>query len=198
VKEELDVTHHRLVTATLFSSTVVLSVLLVVSSVATAGPSGSPNFGVTDPLDANPTTYSQPPQGPVFTGSCPWPNVVDAALPEVGKCLPTNIAWSEDGVRVVSDPLVDAGDVVRGQFTFWCQARMGLRFLVTVQGLDPSTVYPVTSDLFGTIATLRTDRDGNGVVGGIVALEPGGYETTIAVGTALTTRADDPIGFEVF
>lgn len=190
--------HRRLVNAVIFGSTVVLSVLLVTTSIATAGPSGSPSFGVMDPLDANPTTYFQPPQGPVFTGSCPWPNVVDAALPEVGKCLPTAIAWSGDGVRIVSDPLVDASDVVSGQFTFWCQARMGLRFIVTVQGLEPNTVYPVTSDLFGTIATLRTDPHGNGVVGGIVALEPGGYDTTIAIGTALATRADDPIGFEVF
>ena len=168
------------------------------AGVAGAGPPGEPNFGTVDPLDHNPNTFFQPPGGPVFTGSCPWPNAVDAFLPEVGKCLPASVAWSTDGVRIVSDPLVDASDTVMGQFTFWCQSRTGLRFIVTVQGLEPNSVYPVTADAWGTIATLRTDPRGNGVVGGSVRLDPGAYDVSISVGTVLQTRVSDPIGFEVF
>lgn len=165
--------------------------LVVPATVAGAGPSGPPNFGVVDPLDHNPNTFVGP-----FSGSCPWPDFV--LIPEVGKCLPRAIAWSENGVRVVSDPLVDSSDTELGQFTFWCQSRTGLRFIVTVEGLDPNTVYPITSGAFGTIARLRTDPNGNGVVGGSLRLEPGSYGTAVAVGTALTTRSSDPIGFEVF
>lgn len=165
--------------------------LVAPAAVAGAGPSGPPDFGVVDPLDNNPTTVVGP-----FSGSCPWPNFV--VLEDVGKCLPSAIAWSEDGVRTVSDPLVDSSNVVMGHFTFWCQSRTGLRFIVTVEGLDPNTVYTVTAAAFGTLAQLRTDPNGNGVVGGTLRLDPGSYETSISVGTALSTRSSDPIGFEVF
>jgi hypothetical protein len=175
--------------------------IVVLPAMVLAGPGGEPDFGTTDPLDANPNTYFSPAPGVVFTGSCPWPNSIDQFLPEVGKCLPTAVAWSTDGVRIVSDPLAGEGT---GQFTFWCQTRTGLRFIVTVQGLTPMTTYSVTAhDLIadehvGTIATLRTDAQGNGVVGGTVGLEPGGYDWEIHVGTVLHTLATDPIGFEVF
>lgn len=186
---------------------VVAPVLLVgmfslpLGGVASAGgPETPPDFGVVDPLDANPTTAHHG-----FTGSCPWPNVVDQYLPEVEKCLPTAIGWSEDGVRIVSDPLVatSTGGSATGHFTFWCQSRVGLHFMVTVQGLTPSTPYAVhaidviSGAPIGTIATIRTDRDGNGGATSVVRLGPGEYEWAIHIGSALQTKTGDEIGFEV-
>lgn len=182
---------------------VIMGGLLVplAGAASAAGPDNPPNFGVVDPLDANPTT--ERPGG--FTGSCPWPNVVDQFLPEVEKCLPSAIGWAPDGVRIVSDPLIatSTGGSATGAFTFWCQSRVGLHFMVTAQGLTPSTTYTVHAfDLLagtpiGTIATIRTDQDGNGGATGVVRLSPGGYDWAIHVGTALQTVPGDEIGFEV-
>lgn len=185
----------------------VLVVLVGMASVAiggvasATGPKEPPNFGVVDPLDANPTTAR--PGG--FTGSCPWPNAVDQFLPEVEKCLPAAIAWAENGVRIVSDPLVatSAEGSATGTFTFWCQSRVGLKFMVVVQGLEPFTTYAVhasdvaTSSAIGTIATIRTDKDGAGGATGVVNLDSGDYDWAIHVGAVLQTVVGDEIGFEV-
>lgn len=178
---------------------VLLSVSAATGVAAASGPTKPPSFGVMDPLDHNPTTVA--PGG--FTGSCPWPNPVDAFLPEVQKCLPAAIAWAEDGVRIVSDPLqaTETGSG-SGAFTFWCQSRVGLHFMVTVQGLAPNTSYAVhATDMHGPgtseLGTIHTDATGSGGITGIVRLAPGGYEWAIHVGTALETVPGDEIGFEV-
>ena len=191
----------RMTRVAVFALSVGMASILIGGVALAAGPTRAPDFGVVDPLDANPTTAR--PGG--FTGSCPWPNGVDQFLPEVEKCLPAAIGWSEDGVRIVSDPLVatSTGGSATGAFTFWCQSRVGLRFMVTVQGLAPFTTYSVqafdvaTSSAVGTIATIQTDKDGNGGATGVVHLDPGGYDWAIRVGTVLETVAGDEIGFEV-
>jgi hypothetical protein len=155
---------------------------LAVSRVAVAGPPGPPSFGVMEPA----------------SNACPWPDFLNPVLDAggVGKCLPASIAWSENGVRVVTDPLVGTGGAA-GWVTFWCQSTMGFRFSVGAVGLAPTTTYAVTATGFGTIAALHTDANGGGVVGGIVKLPPGGYDVAVSVGSALASPASDLVGFEV-
>jgi hypothetical protein len=136
---------------------------------------------------------------PKGTDACPWPDFLNPVLDAggVGKCLPATIPWSSDGVRVVTDPLVGTG-AAAGWVTFWCQSTMGFRFSVGVVGLAPNSVYEVTATGgFGTIATLHTDANGSGIVGGIVKLPAGGYEVAVSVGSVLTSPANDLVGFEV-
>lgn len=169
-----------------------VGLVLASATTALAGPGSSPSFGVVDPLDSNPNTVAGP-----FSGSCPWPNAVDAFLPEVEKCLPKSVGWAENGVRIVSDPLVGTGGAW-GAFTFWCQSKTGLHYLVTVHGLQPNSTYMIHSPQGGHIGTLRTDPKGDGVAGGVMSLPPGDYEWDVHVGSALSTLANDAIGFEVF
>lgn len=156
---------------------------LVLSRAAVAGPPGPPNFGVMEPKG---------------TDACPWPDFLNPVLDAggVGKCLPASIAWSENGVRVVADPLAGTGGAA-GWVTFWCQTTMGFRFSVGAVGLAPNSAYTVTATGFGTLATLHTDASGSGIVGGIVKLPPGDYEVAVSVGSALTSPASDLVGFEV-
>lgn len=168
----------------LISAVVIATVasVLVVSGTALAGPPGPPDFGVMEPA----------------SNGCPWPDFLNPVLDAggVGKCLPASIAWSENGVRVVTDPLVGTGGAA-GWVTFWCQSTMGFRFSVGAVGLAPGASYPVTATGFGTIATLHTDANGSGIVGGIVKLQPGSYEVAVSVGSLLTSPAADLVGFEV-
>lgn len=170
----------------------VTAVLIPVTAlVAIAGPGSAPGFGVVDPLRNNPNTHVGP-----FTGSCPWPDSVDAFLPEVEKCLPAAIPWTTDGVRIVSDPMVGVNGG-HGTFTFWCQSRVGLRYILTVHGLEPSTVYHVTAEGYGHIGMVRTDPSGGGRTGGVVQLAKGGYDWVVWVGDVLRSAPGDDIGFEV-
>lgn len=156
--------------------------VLLLAGTAVAGPPGPPNFGVMEPA----------------SDGCPWPDFLNPVLDAggVGKCLPTSIAWSEDGVRVVTDPLVGSGGAA-GWVTFWCQSTMGFRFSVGAVGLNPMSSYAVSATGFGTIATLHTDASGSGIVGGIVKLPPGGYDVAVSVGSVLTSPLSDLVGFEV-
>ena len=177
--------------------------VVVGAGVANAGPRGPANFGVMEPT------------GIAATG-CPWPDGANGFMQNVEgvqKCLPQAIPWSYElseygpqaGVRVVSDALAATGEVAgaAGQFTFWCQSRVGLHYRVTVQGLAPNTTYPVTAVALAPgsptdFGTLRTDPAGNGVTGGVIQLAKGGYAIMVSVGTALAPDPADPvIGFSV-
>jgi len=146
---------------------------------------------------------------------CPWPDFLNPVLEAagVGKCLPTNINWTNgDGIRIVTDPLIGSSDD-SGWVNFWCETKVGFKFIVGVAGLEPNATYPVTAagitiplsggppqpiDL-GIIATLHTDSQGRGEVGGVVPLPSSAiYELDINVGTVLSTPDDDLVGFVVF
>jgi hypothetical protein len=173
---------------------------VAVAGVASAGPPGPANFGIMEPTG-------------IADAACPWPDQANDFMQNVQgvqKCLPQAIPWSAEngvsGVRIVSDKVVAGpgapSSAAVGQFTFWCQSKVGLHWRLTVQGLAPNTVYPVTAvgspgapTDFGTI---RTDPNGDGVSGGVVQLAPGGYMIMVSVGTALVPDPFDPeIGFSV-
>lgn len=184
--------------------------IFALDGTAAAGPTKVPEFGVVDPLDANPTTFFSPAPGVVFTGSCPWPNSVDQVLPEVEKCLPGSIGWSPDGVRIVSDPLEPpvSTSTASGSFTFWCQSRTGLRYMLRVEGLAARQTYTVravpmgTEPALGVIAAFRSDQNGAGGVNGSIRLPGGIYHYAIQIHDAnhqvvLQTVPGDEIGFDV-
>lgn len=162
---------------------------------AGAGPSRPPSFGVMEPA----------------SDACPWPGFLNGYMENVQgvqKCLPGSIAWAsaEGGVRIVSDSL-DATGVMpgaAGQITFWCQSKVGLRFMITVQGLAAWTSYEATGHVMGSgtmleFGTIRTDRNGNGIVAGVVPLAAGEYDVHVFVGNVLEPDASDPdVGFVVF
>lgn len=162
---------------------------------AGAGPFGPPNFGVMEPA----------------SDACPWPDFLNGYMQTVQgvqKCLPGSIAWAsaEGGVRIVSDTL-DATGVIpgaTGQVTFWCQSKVGLRFIITVQGLAATTSYETTGQVMGSatvidFGTIRTDMNGRGIVAGVIPLAAGEYDVHVFVGNVLQPDAGDPdIGFVVF
>lgn len=165
------------------------------AGIASAGPPGPPAFGVMEPA----------------SNACPWPDFLNDYMQNVQgvqKCLPASIAWAsaEGGVRIVSDALEATGDIpgATGQVTFWCQSKVGLHFIVTVQGLAPAATYSVTGHVMGSstvldFGTVRTDRSGNGIIGGVIALPPGEYDVHVFVGNVLEPASSDPdVEFVVF
>lgn len=178
----------RTLARVLFTATMATVLVGALAIAATAGPPGPPAFGPSDGSTME-----------TANDACPWPDFLNGVLWQAGarKCLPTAIPWSVDGVRIVTDPLVGTGGA-QGWITFWCQSRVGLHYIVTAVGLAPNTSYPVTATELGTLGTLHTDANGNGVVGGQVPLDPGGYEVLVSVGSVLTSPAGDDVGFEVF
>lgn len=185
----------------------VIAALVVGSSLATgvarAGPEGPADFGTMEPKG-------------LAASACPWPDGANAFMEQVQgvqKCLPQAIPWSfeespfgpQSGVRIVFDSLVPAepGSLGSGQVTFWCQARTGLHYRITVQGLPPLSTFEVTatevgSDVTHSLGTVRTDPSGNGVSAGVLQLPKGGYEFLVTVGSELVPDPADPvIGFSV-
>lgn len=182
--------------------------LLVSASAALAGPPGPSTRGVMEPA----------------SDGCPWPDFANDFLASEGvlKCLPAQIPWSvapnpegglDSGVRIVADPLVAVdGSGAQGWFVFWCQFRVGLKYEVIVTGLTPHTVYGVHAEGMSFseagptpvayhLGQLRTDANGNGVLGGMLRLVGGGYELDVSIGDGsgwqLSVPDDDLIGFAV-
>ncbi|MDP2727071.1 MAG: hypothetical protein Q8P59_05970 [Dehalococcoidia bacterium] len=162
-----------------------LAAFVVAAPVASAAT--PPNFGVMNP--------GQP--------DCPWPTYLDPIMQAagVGKCLPQNIPWTAplepgSGIRIVTDQLLGK-DGASGWVNFFCESKVGFKFIIGVSGLAPNTSYPITATGLGTIATINTDSRGRGEVGGVVPLAPGFYDLSISVGSVLQSGPSDPQGIAV-
>jgi hypothetical protein len=179
------------------------STVVIGGGIANAGPSGPASFGVMEPTG-------------IAASGCPWPDAANGYMQNVQgvqKCLPQAIPWSyevgeqgpQSGVRIVSDAFEATGVITgaTGEFTFWCQSRVGLHYRVTVQHLAPNTVYPVWGVALAPgsptdFGTLRTDPNGNGVTGGVITLPKAAYAFMPWVGNVLKPLDADPvIGFSV-
>ena len=176
-----------------FMLALIIAASLVMPTSGPVAAGGPPDRGVMEPVG----------------DACPWPDFLNAVLEAGGveKCLPKQVAWTEgEGIRIVTDPLVGTAPA-SGWVQFWCETKVGFRYIIGVEGLAANAVFTVNAtDELGAgtfdLGTIHTNADGVGQTGGVLQLPPGFYEFDVSVKAGATEVVGSPLedmpGFVVF